>query len=419
MDIRSSTVMHANKSLTTIPSSKPSRFEVYVAQLSIILVLMQSTLVAGVPFSFTATPMVFAIGAISGGAREHRLMFWSAAAGMAFVLYALLVDVQFGAALKSGVGFVAFFVSLIYFPVLLRRMTPHTSLHFWLPQVLVVLFFILEFSQILSLKELGVVSWRLSAEQQMSTKLFFDNRPSGMFGEPSWLGLSLAALFRLSIVKRQFVVPSALIVGAVIFLSGSSLGLIAWACTLVPAFKAVSAVRDSEIRSGGTRNHSEFVGPILAVVASSVLLTAVLYYAGSDMSLAILEKISDPLGNASGVSRYMAPVYFLGETLSDSPLFGMGMHYIPDFLIGRTGAAVLPFNVLIELGMVGLLFYFLVGFAQVRYYKPSVFDLMLCLVILGGLGLQYTAFQGALVSLPIVASYLERVQASQANGTLA
>lgn len=115
----------------------------------------------------------------------------------------------------------------------------------------------------------------------------------------------------------------------------------------------------------------------------------------------------------------MAPVYFLGETLSESPLLGMGMHYIPEFLIGRTGAAVLPFNVLIELGIVGLLFYLVIGLAQVRYYKPPLFDLILCVVLIAGLGLQYTAFQGALISIPIVASYLERMLAAQGTRTLA
>lgn len=380
-------------------------------QSSIIVVLLQSTLVYGVPLSFAAVPIILTTGIANGRSREHRLMFWSVAAGAAFVLYALLLDVRLVDAFKSGIGFEAFFVSLIYFPILLRRLTASSNLHLWLPQTVIVCFFLLELAQLLSLKELGLVSWRLSAEQLISTKVFIDDRPSGIFGEPSWFGLSLAALFRLTLIRKSYRKTSAALVGVVILLSGSSLGLIAWACTLGPVISAAFAVGHGERQ----RRYALFTAMALVFFMSIAVVAAVFYFSNSDAGLLVLQKIGDPFGYASGVSRYVAPVYFVGETLNASPILGMGMHYMPDYLTGRTGAAVLPLNVIIELGIAGLAFYGIIIAVQVLHYKTQFSDLLLCAILLGGLGLQYTAFQGALLAIPIAARSLERIYSRRGN----
>lgn len=341
------------------------------------------------------------------------MLLWTSGVALGYMLYALLVNVRLLDVLKSGIGFEAFFVSLIFFPILLRVVTVNSRLHFWLPQTIIIGFFILEYLQLVSLKEMGLVSWRLSAEQLISTKEFIDDRPSGIFGEPSWFGLSLAVFLRLTIVQKRHVGAWALIAGCVIALSGSSLGIVAWALVVLPLIISKFAIDGRVTRTEAERRRALFAVALLIFAMAAAVLIGLIYYSSKDVDLLILQKIGDPFAYASGVNRYVAPIYFVGEALASNPIVGLGMHYIPDYLTGRTGAAVLPFNVLIELGISGLIFYAAVLFAQIRYYKTPVYDLFLCALLLGGLGLQYTAFQGALLATVIVARALESVPAAR------
>ena len=245
-------------------------------------------------------------------------------------------------------------------------------------------FFVLEYVGIYSLKDAGVVSWY----QTDSYVAGFDRRASGLFSEPSWFALgSMAAAFFLAQLGGWARSVLALITVLLVVLSGSAIGL------LLAILFAGERLFRLEIREAPPGINFVLRALALIIAAGGMIMVS------TDLPLTQLEKLASPLQYGSGVSRFLAPLAYVQDTLISRPLEGFGFAYMTEHLLGLTGMAVLPVNVFIELGLIGLFIYGAYLYYFCFRISPSALRLLTTSVVLFSIGMQYSPFQAMILCL--------------------
>ncbi|MCO6384612.1 hypothetical protein [Oceanicola sp. 502str15] len=361
-----------------------SALTVSVGFVSIYVGFLASVFFAGVPICLLAG-FGFVLWALLQVRVGAALKDCIEVAGWFLVLLAISLLIPNGIAtfevVKAGVGTSLFFLTLTLGPRALNEVAIVFPAALRVAAILVTLFFYLDFFSILSLKSLGIVGW-FESDLIVSQ---FDVRPSGLFSEPSWHALAAGALaYYLS--KGGGIANLVLCLGLVssTLASGSAIGL---------AISALVLVRWWVL---GSENLAVRAFAVSFLVVACVL--AADFAIGSDfIPTGALGKLFDPLSSGSGQSRFLAPLYFIGFAFETSPFFGLGLSYISSELLGRMGAAVLPINVFIQTGFLGLMVYAYYLSRQCYRERSGMFDIAAVVLCSVSLGLEQSPFQALLI----------------------
>jgi len=364
--------------------------------LTLIASLLPSTFVGG--GSIALLGGVFSALWALRNRRVGELTWITAAWGLAIVFTAISGqgDLPLIEVMKAGIGMGLFFTALVCAPgqIAVLRATKAPILE--TIALVSSLAFFLEFFHILSMKDLGLVGWFETA----AFKARFDLRPSGLYSEPSWLALSLSALNFAMIDRRHKWTPVALITSIVsCVLCGSSIGLLLNGLL-------VSWILFTRPLPGLPKDRA-----ILARFALVCLAICVAFALAGVMAPAQFDKIIHPTRYGSGVARFVAPLYYLSQAVGERPIFGLGLSYMTERLFGLTGMAILPLNVTIETGILGLLLYSLYLTKITVQSHPRLLGLLAAFICLISLGMQYSPYQAMLLALFVSFQDLEKSQA--------
>lgn len=344
------------------------------------------------PSTFIAGGSIALLGGVASGAVAfaRRRPGEMAMIGTAWVMVALCLLLSMRSGLpafeimKAGIGMGLFLTALVALPaqVDVLRMGRKPVVEVMI--LIICAAFLLEYTGVISMKEIGLVGWF----ETSSYRARFDLRPSGLYSEPSWLALSLTALNCVVIERRGKLKIFALSLSlACIVMSGSSIGLVLSALLLswlvfsrpLPNIRAEWAFW---VRIGLV---------CLSVAAATALVTII--------DPRQIDKILHPTQHGSGFARFVAPLYYLAQSLREHPITGFGLSYMTERLIGLTGMAVLPINVLMELGLVGVAIYSVFIGRTIAISRSNILGISSVFICLMSLGLQYSPYQAILIVL--------------------
>lgn len=288
--------------------------------------------------------------------------------------------------LKAAVGTLLFLLTMAFAPTSIRQLSERMP---WVLHAIgagIIIAFMLDYTGVLSLKTIGFVRWFETA----GFKAQLDLRPSGIYSEPSWHALSASALAYFLAKSRSIAAKiMAILLALSSVLSGSSIGL-AMACLV---FLRLTVLSTRSLAGRAT---------FIALLVLCVLIYLALPFALDIQGDSQLQKILNPTDYGSGMSRFVAPITYLRDTFTRAPLTGMGLSYITEHLIGRMGAAILPLNVFIESGLVGIGIYAFIIIALMRRSRSGGGDVMAAVLCMVSIGLQGSPFQAMLVILFII-----------------
>lgn len=352
--------------------------------LTLIASLLPSTFVGGGSIALLGGVLSF-VWALRN--RHVGELIWIAVAWGLVVVFTTISgqgDLPIIEVMKAGIGMGLFFTALVCAPGQIAVLRAAKAPIIETIALVSSLAFFLEFFHILSMKDLGLVGWFETA----AFKARFDLRPSGLYSEPSWLALSLSALNFAMIDRRHKWTPIAIITSIIsCILCGSSIGLLL-------NILLVSWILLTSPLPGLPKDRA-----ILARFALVCLAICVAFALAGVIAPAQLDKILHPTRYGSGVARFVAPIHYLSQALGEQPIFGLGLSYMTERLFGLTGMAILPLNVTIESGILGLLFYSLYLTKTVVQSRPRMFALLPTFICLISLGMQYSPYQALLLAL--------------------
>lgn len=360
-----------------------------VASVSILISFLASVFIFGAPACLFAGVGFAIFGVLKPQQRETYLL---AVAGILipgiFILVGALLptSLPFSEISKGAFGAALFFMTLVLAPDAVLYQSSRGNRAILFLSAIVIVAFLAEFFGIFSLKSVGIVSWFKAGSYRTQVDL----RPSGLFSEPSWHALAasgLAYYLAKSNLKLHKFVAVLLCITSI--LSGSSSGL------------ALAGPIFYRLAGGGERGLKPKIALAAMILFGLIIIIWLPAYGNLQMG-AQFEKILDPTAYGSGRSRFSAPMRYIDYVFNHSPLFGMGLSYITEKLIGRTGAAVLFFNVFIQMGFVGLFVYIAFIGNVARKYKSNAVDIFSAFMLLCLLGLEGSPFQAILLVLFLV-----------------
>ncbi|MCG9914734.1 MAG: hypothetical protein MH112_00040 [Phenylobacterium sp.] len=283
---------------------------------------------------------------------------------------------------KAALGMGLFLTALIFLPQKIAHLRAYPAPTLEILAILICLAFILEKFQVFSMKEIGLVDWFETRNYTAN----FDTRPSGLYSEPSWMALSLIGLSVAMLGKPGRFKPFAIAIS--LFCAawcGSSIGLLMAA--LVTSWIVVNApipVHRREVRA---------LVKVVSVFGVILASLAVFPFIDADQA----RKILMPFDYGSGVSRFLRPIPYLQDVLARTPFFGQGLSYMTERLLGLTGLAVLPVNVMLDTGLFGVAVYGIFIATTLVKMRASAFSCLLVMILLLSLGMQYSPWQAILI----------------------
>lgn len=356
--------------------------------LGIITTFLQSVFVFGGSLSLLGGVFLLIYGLMSGRRNAFRLFLGCTVAVLVIFAISTTKGLPLVEIMKSSIGMFLFFITLHYgaHALLYMRWSRAAVL---LVSVCIQSSFIAEYLGILSLKELGVVSWFETASYQAQ----FDARASGLFSEPSWFALSGAAilfylrsghnLFTWVILSSQFVM---------VLMSGSAIGLLYVIISM--SFAVTFVIRRLA--------YSRHYGILMIALGLIILLFINVPIDGPGLDNQSLQKLVNPLEWGSGISRFLDPLPYVRHVWMDAPFTGYGLSYLSERLMGATGLAILPLNVFMEIGFLGVAYYIMTLMLLFYRYRSDAPSIVSCVACMFSLGLPYSPFQAILLALFIV-----------------
>jgi hypothetical protein len=352
--------------------------------------LLQSTFVSGIPLPYFATILLVAtLGAADPQASIRKFAIAVALSALLLVV-SFVKQVELLGAIKSAVGYMCFFLAALAVYDLHQRKPAEFELAARVAIWLLSIFFFLEYFGIFSAKSAGIAQlWTPSGIAQVTE--FADPRPSGLYSEPSWLALALASAVAVHGTNARRVSWMAVILS----LSVLSLCKSATAVLLLPLLLLLVLAA----RTGAKRS----IGAVLIVatcVGAAVLVgNGILDEQLNGIFDRSIEKIAHPFETDSGWIRFVSPLNLFFKAASEDPFFGVGLGAVRDQLVGVAGTSMLPLNVALETGVLGLVLYGALITYMCRGSRFPVLRLALVGINVFFLGLHTSAFQATLIAM--------------------
>ncbi|WP_437203125.1 hypothetical protein [Planctomicrobium sp. SH664] len=383
----------------------PNTLNLVVLYVYFSTVFLQSMYVGGVPVSVLSFPLVFVLLGLNLQYRRITLIAMALLAIMSLLLlFTTNSRIPFRETLKAAIGIISFFTTLFGLPVILRLYPDQVKrlTQIWI--VIFAAFFFLEFAGVLSLRELGITrGWSRYEISQIENP--HDLRSAGMFSEPSWLCLAMAPLVWIeSVFAGRFTWVGVLGLITMLF-SGSSIGLVLASTLAIITF--LSSIRRLSLTT--------VVSGITGLLG---LLIGLVYMQKNDPERVeqVFAKVLDPISSQSGYIRFFTPLRPAQMVAQESPLTGLGMSSISEGMLGGIGTAVLPINVFIEMGALGLLIYSISIIGLAISERTTLGGIVLTVLTLLTLGLSGSPFQAAMIAIYITVTPALRQWATETHG---
>lgn len=356
-----------------------------LGRLGLLASLLQSVFVSGGSMALVGGLAFLASTVVSSSRRIRSLILIALLSTFFIALTSTRTDLPLAEIGKGAIGMFLFFATLIAAPPALIWCFTRKSKVLVFGGLTVALAFIFEWLGLLSLKSIGIVSW-FQTNYYLAT---FDDRPSGLYSEPSWHALAAGAL-TWALLKQgsRASIAVALLLVVTILLSGSSTGISICALVCLQVlWMLIQKPRDRRIRV--------MLAATLVMVTVVVVVTLVLWFS----DLPAVQKLLNPLAYGSGEARFSQPWPIIRYTWAEYPLFGAGLSFITERLLGLSGFAVLPMNVFVEMGIAGVCLYGAFLFTTIIRYRSSLLDILAAVLCLISLGLPYSPFQAVMLAL--------------------
>lgn len=375
---------HSRRPIRVLVVHSP-KFTAILGKLGILASLLQSIFVGGASLALVGG-LAFLASAGGLSNRQIRLQFVIASLSTGFIaLISTRTDLPIAEIGKGAIGMFLFFATLIAAPPALIRCYTSKSKELVFGGLAVAFAFIFEWMGLLSLKALGVVSW-FETSRYVAT---FDDRPSGLYSEPSWHALAAGALaWALLRQGTRTSIAVAFLLVVTIILSESSTGVSICALVCMQAlWMTIQKPRDHRLRV------------IFAAAVVVVTIIAVLALVAGLSEQTAVQKLLNPLEYGSGEARFSQPWPIIRNVWAEYPLFGAGLSFITERLLGLSGFAIVPINVFIEMGVAGICLYTAFLSTIIIWYRSSLLDIAAALLCLMSLGLPYSPFQALMLAL--------------------
>ena len=298
--------------------------------------------------------------------------------------------------LKSALGTFAFLSTLIILPTLLIKETKNSILILKIILFIHLVAFFLEYFGWFNAKDAGIAIYGFA---QGDSRTIIQSRVSGLTVEPSWYSLTVSLISYYLLKQKALSRWLFLVIISSLILSDSAIGIF----SIFLLFAAyIWSIAKSQYFNNYRFHPFLELGTIIVFLSIVIWVEIFFSFINNIISEELFFKIFFPFQNASGYIRFISPVSYIYDLFKQFPVTGFGFDYLNS--VGckeNVGTSILPFNIILELGLLGLAVYTSTVWFVLKKNKPQIIDFIWMIFVLISIGMPYNPYNAFLIILSI------------------